>query len=525
VRSPVTLRQPSTVEPGVEPTSRIPLRVTVGLIAVFGLVHAWLAVGRHNAFGTWGFDLGIYDQAVWIVSRGETFLSIRGLNVWGHHVNAIAFLYAPFVWLGAGARFLIATQAFVLALGAYPAHRIGARRLGSEWAGTICALMVVSTPALGWLAWNNFHFEALSITALLFAWWWATERRWRRCGGALLIGLSTREEVGLVVAVLGVALVVHVWRGGRSQRVRAAAVALGGGLWYLVCTKAVMPWALGGSDPYYFTRFYGEWGGSAGDLARNIVTKPGKVARTATADDRMTLWTQLLAPTGGLALLGLPVLLAAAPQALAVALGSQWFLRDLRFQYTALMLAPLFLATIEGAARIVRRFPGARVVVLGWMVFSSLVGHLWLAPSPLGSGSDSWGGVNDVAAHRAAVNRIGATDGVSAIEAIVPHVAQRRDVYSYPSPFLPVMYGVRSNDLAPLADINKVRWIVTQDGATDSPGRRIDAELFDALTSRLRAYEIVSRSDSGLVVARQIRPLSAMEIMALRTEFAARSSS
>lgn len=500
--------------------------LSAALALAFAVVHAVLAVRRHDAFGTWGFDLGIYDQATWLVARGDRFLSTRGLDVWGHHVNLIAFAFAPFSWLGAGARFLIVVQAVVLALAAWPAHRLAERRLGGAWSGPVGALVVVATPAIGWLAWNNFHFEALAVTPLLFAWWWATERRWGRALGATLVALSTREEVGLVVLVMAAAL---LWERRRSvhpgERPPAVLGAVLGGAWYLACTKLVMPTALGGADPYYFARFYGDWGGSAGELVGNMVRRPHDVVAASTEPDRLTLWARLVGPTGGMALLGMPVLLAAAPQALAVALGSQWFLRDVRFQYTALMLGPLLLATIEGAGRLVRRWPRTRRAVLAWLVCSAVLGHLWLAPSPLGSGRDQWAGVADAAPYRAAVSLVGPTAGVSAIDNVVPHVAHRHDAYSYPNPFIPVVYGITSADLAPLATVNRVEWIVWAERPSTSTGPRIDERLFRLLTDDLRAYDIVSRPGDGLVVARQARPLTADELTELRRRFAGRASS
>ncbi len=300
VRAPAVMEQ--VAEGEVEARSgsgRAPVLLTAGLAVLFAAVHAVLAVRRHQAFGTWGFDLGIYDQATWLVSRGRSFMSTRGLDVWGHHVNLVAFAYAPLSWLGGGARMLMVTQAAVLALGAWPAHRIAADRMGGGWAGPVGALSYLAMPAVGWLAWNNFHFEALAVTPLLFAWWWATQGRWRLALAATLVALSTREEVGLVVFVMGLALLWSVRRGPRAERWCAAAGAALGLGWYLVCTKLVMPHALGGADPYYFARFYGEWGGSAGEMVRNMVTRPDEVVRTSLRDDRVTLWSQLLVPTAG----------------------------------------------------------------------------------------------------------------------------------------------------------------------------------------------------------------------------------
>ena len=100
--------------------------------ALFALVYGALAVRSHRNFGTWGFDTGIYDQAFWLVSRGRSFMTMRGMTVWGHHVNLIAFAFAPFYWLGAGPELLVGVQAAVLALGAVPVHLIARDRIHAQ---------------------------------------------------------------------------------------------------------------------------------------------------------------------------------------------------------------------------------------------------------------------------------------------------------------------------------------------------------------------------------------------------------
>ena len=144
---------------------------TWAFAALFALVYGALAARAHQNFGTWGFDTGIYDQAFWLVSRGQTFMTMRGMNVWGHHVNLVAFLFAPAYLLGAGPEFLVAVQATVLALGAVPVHLIARDRLKSSWIGLVFAVAYLLYPPTGWIAWANFHPEALCITPLLFAWW------------------------------------------------------------------------------------------------------------------------------------------------------------------------------------------------------------------------------------------------------------------------------------------------------------------------------------------------------------------
>ena len=104
-------------------------------------------------------------------------MTVRGLEFWGHHLNLVALLFAPFYWLGAGPAFLYIVQAFVLGLGALPVYLIARDRFGRPWVGLTFAVAYLMYAPIQWITWANFHPEALVITPFLFAWWFAMRRR------------------------------------------------------------------------------------------------------------------------------------------------------------------------------------------------------------------------------------------------------------------------------------------------------------------------------------------------------------
>ena len=98
--------------------------LTLAAAFMFAVVFGSLGVQNHRNFGTWSYDMGIYDQAIWLMSRGQSFMSVRGMNVWGHHFNPVLLLFAPFYWFGAGPEFLYVVQACALAAAAVPIYLI-----------------------------------------------------------------------------------------------------------------------------------------------------------------------------------------------------------------------------------------------------------------------------------------------------------------------------------------------------------------------------------------------------------------
>src|SRR5436305_8483469 len=80
---------------------RDPVRAALlAMVVVWSVVFIALGTLRHERYGTFSFDLGIYDQGIWLLSRLRVpFVTIKGLHLFGHHTNLILFLLVPFYWL------------------------------------------------------------------------------------------------------------------------------------------------------------------------------------------------------------------------------------------------------------------------------------------------------------------------------------------------------------------------------------------------------------------------------------------
>ena len=77
-----------------------PEGVLAVLVIVWSAEFIRLPMLRYDRFGTFGFDLGIYDQGTWLLSRGkDPFVTIRGLELFGHHANVFLLLLVPFYWI------------------------------------------------------------------------------------------------------------------------------------------------------------------------------------------------------------------------------------------------------------------------------------------------------------------------------------------------------------------------------------------------------------------------------------------
>src|SRR4029453_9114074 len=129
--------------------------VVVGLlVATYIAVFGRLTWAQHEDFGTFGYDMGLYDQGIWLLSRfKDPFVTIRGLHFFEHHVNLISLAFVPAYWLGAGPHFLYLVETIWMALGAVPLYLLARDRLESGWVGGGAAPWLPLSPAAGGAHW------------------------------------------------------------------------------------------------------------------------------------------------------------------------------------------------------------------------------------------------------------------------------------------------------------------------------------------------------------------------------------
>ena len=67
-----------------------PRLVLIGMAAMYVWIFGRLAWRQTTNFGTFGYDMGIYDQGIWLATHFKSaFMTVRDLNFYGHHFNPI----------------------------------------------------------------------------------------------------------------------------------------------------------------------------------------------------------------------------------------------------------------------------------------------------------------------------------------------------------------------------------------------------------------------------------------------------
>ena len=491
------------VEAGPQPEAARTIRAALSSVpreiwALSLLIALWIAVFgrlvllRQDRFGSFSLDMGIFDQATWLISRmGGLFMSIRGLHFFGHHFNMGLFLLAPFYWLGAGPNFLNLVMVTSMALAAIPIYLLGRDRLSSGWLGVGLAAAYLLHPALQFFAWELFHPEPMAMAGLFWAWWFATKRRWRWYAVALVYAVCWKEDVALAAMVIGLVLVVRrEWKPGLWT--------LGLSVLYFFITNSWLIPLFSGAGQTFYNNLFGTLGNSPSQVLVNSAKHPTAFTRRVLANDAVSFYWKMAVPFAFVPLAAPLVLAVGLPQGFIDVLSAVGFTRVITYHYAALPLAGLTLAAVEGVAVLGRR-PLHRSILVGAIVGAALTASIVWGPSPIGHEyRKGWWPLWPDASRTAktdAVRRMAREDHISATYDLAPHLTHRRYIYSYPNPFIADSWAVNGEHLP---DPNVVHWLVVDRALMD--GRNL--ALFDRLVSD-REFEIES-DNAGIVVAHRV---------------------
>jgi uncharacterized membrane protein len=486
------------------------------MIGVYCWVFGNLTWAQQSNFGTFGFDMGIYDQGIWLLSRFyEPFVTIRGLNFFGHHVNLITLLFVPFYWLGAGPHFLYLAETVMLAMGAIPVWLIARDRFRSSWGALIPAASYLLYPSLQWINWWHFHPDALIITPLLFAWWFQSRRAWVAYSISVLLALSCKEDAAIAIFMLG--LLMFLWAfvswvvnclslvktQGRNNPVAQAKPYLYAGTvtmliamgWWFISTKLIIPLANTGAGPFYANLFPG-FGNDVRSVIISIFSHPDRLWNAIVSDDCIAYYTKLFVPVAFLALLS-PEILIGLPQLVVNTISAHGYTHDFKYHYTSIIIAVIFISSIEAVGRVGKRYRPAMWCLLFLLGFSAIYTNIQWSPSPLGKAyrTGIWAQPQDK--HdllRAALQKVPSDAGVTATYYIVPHLTHRRLIYEFPNPFRTANWGFQDKNPDNPDDVD---FLVIDTGLTGS-----DKSLYQRLIGPEGDFELIF-SDHGIEVAKR----------------------
>ena len=415
------------------------------LVGIYSLYFSWLTVGVHRGLGSSAYDFGLYDQGIWLLSRGNSpFVTLMGRNLFGDHSSFILLFIVPIYWLTSSTSVLFIIQSFALGIGAFPLYAYSRRALNSDAMGFVMAAAYLLHPAVGLTNVENFHPDAFLGVLMGIVWWSALEKRWNWYWVSVALALLVKEDVGLIVLPIG------LWVALRRDARR--------GLWTILIslgTMLLMFFVVMRS--FTGIAFRNSWripfGGFSG-LFRVAFRQPQELWKYLISDDRPTYLFQLLAPTAMAFVIAPSVALTSIGVIGANLLSTFWYQHQIGYHYSLVVVPSLMFGTAYGVSRL--PFHTRKRVIAAVAVCSLAFGY-WLSPLPAARSSvGQWSASNPavVAAHELFLT-IPDNAVVSAYHPLTAQLARRERIYSFPNPFQRSLYGpdvFAKGDRLPFAD-------------------------------------------------------------------------
>jgi uncharacterized membrane protein len=436
---------------------------------------------RHALFQSGAFDLGIYDQVVYLMSQGQPPISsFLGFHHMGNHAAWAVYPLSLLYKIYPDVHWLLAVQAFALAMSALPTWYL-ARQAGLTMPQ---AVAVTAVYLLYPLVFNvnlfEFHPEVMALPVFLGAVLAARKSRIGWFCLSIIFILGCKAVLSLTVAAMGIWLLVF-----EKRRLCGMFALIAGSSWFLIASQVIIPFF--SSREAAAVGRYSYLGNSVLEIATNLVLKPGLILGRALSLDTLEYLGVLVLPViWGLSPQHLSPLVSAIPTLVLNILSDKHAQRDLIHQYSVPVLPFLLLAVISNLAAGGGWLRSRRAIIL-WslLAFLALAKYGYFGSRYLNS-LDTWQATQE------AIAQIQTQGGVLTTHRIASHLTHRR-LIEFTDDLSPL-----TNDLA---EFDYVLLNVRHPGGTGAPefaARLVNhlknAELFILRYQRDDVYLFVKAS-------------------------------
>jgi uncharacterized membrane protein len=464
------------------------------LVSAYVVRFAVLSLTVYAGYGMPPYDLAIFDQGVWLLSRFHApYVTVMGRNLFGDHTSFVLLLLVPLYWLWPHVQALLVAQTLLIAGSAVPIYLLAARFTKSRLIAVALVATYLLNPALQWGNMEQLHPECFLVPGITLAIYAAVTWRPVLLVAMVVLCLLVKEDTSLLIAPLG------VWVFFRRNRSVGAAITLASLAYTALCVEVIQPAFLGGAYLYGGRiPFGGAWG-----TVKTLFTRPDALWDYVYSASRpWYLWEMFGAV--GFGFIWAPEIAAIAGLTLLENyLSTFGYMHQILYHYSLSSVPVLVLgsAFAIGSLRAAWKRLAATGVVLGSAIAACALWGLTPVSRPIHSyvfWNPKSALVHDI---DKLIDAVPPGAVISAQWPFVAHLDHRDTVYVWPNPFLAQNFGANpgnDNGPLPLVDVDATTYVLEPNPVTGQP----DAAVWASIRHQFKAV----KSAGGYTLWRRVRP-------------------
>lgn len=406
--------------------------ILYAILAYFLLVSS-AAIIRHFSLTTNAYDLGIFDQAIWLYSRFKIpYSSIMLEPLWGDHFSPILMTLAPFYWIVKSPVVLLIAQTGLLAWGGVILFKIAKLELEKPAFIFLGVIAYLLSPYLISANMYDFHAVAFAVPIALGMFYFCLRKKYLPALGMSVLFLMCKEDTFIYLAgfsTIRLAMLVLENRQDKTGIVFHALLTPLAVIYGVIVVLYILPHFNQTSSSHDLDRYL-NLGKNFKEVAATLIFNFPYLVKTLFEADRYVYLLKLIASVGLVPLFNLWYLgMALIP--VAIILFSRYEIAmQINMQYALPVLPFLFIAYIYGLKRIEKIIKKHQKYLTPLICFLALI-ILFNAKINEYNPLKQMPSKHDLAA-QACLGKIPDQASVSAQGHLVPHLAHREKIYMFP---------------------------------------------------------------------------------------------
>ncbi|MFC1646903.1 DUF2079 domain-containing protein, partial [Patescibacteria group bacterium] len=185
---------------------------TFFVFVIYALIASLVSLYRYWQYEAFYYDFGIYDQAIWQISRFQMpiidHLALGRIPIFADHFIPSTFLLAPIYWITTRSEVLLIIQALAVSTSGLVLYQIGKKLIKNRWLSFVIMVSYFLYIGLQNAIITNFHPVTVANLFIMLTFWAIVSKKVRLFWLFLLIMLGFKESMFSVGIGIGIFLVL-----------------------------------------------------------------------------------------------------------------------------------------------------------------------------------------------------------------------------------------------------------------------------------------------------------------------------